>query len=265
MAPPPLPKLILYRIDGACSLAAHMTLHELQIYFTTTRMVINPTTQKAEAADGTLTYDDYVREIHPNGQVPALEVYPPESHSNGTTTPENKNETPEGEPHKPSPPVAITENPAILMYIADLATSLNPNTAPKLAGSTLLERAQVTSWLTFLSGSVHGQAFGALYRPRRYIDGERFPQAETAVREAGRRSLDLFYGQIEDRLVEGKWAVGEGMTVADFNLYVFYRWGIDLGIKMKEVYPKWSDLARRLEGRPSVKTAVWLEGLGSVF
>ncbi|KAK4447993.1 glutathione S-transferase [Podospora aff. communis PSN243] len=247
----PLPKLILYRIDGACSLAAHMALHELQIPFTTARMVINPTTQKAEAADGTLTYDEYVREIHPNGQVPALEVYPPESE----TPPENE---------KLPKPVAITENPAILMYIADLATSVNPS-SPKLAGSTLLERAQVTSWLTFLSGSVHGQAYGALYRPRRYIDGERFPQAENAVREAGRRSLDLFYGQIEERLVEGGWAVGEAMTVADLNLYVFYRWGIDLGIKMKEVYPRWSDLARRLEARPNVKTAVWIEGLGSVF
>jgi glutathione S-transferase len=84
------------------------------------------------------------------------------------------------------------------------------------------------------------------------------------VREAGRRSIDLFYGQMEERLVEGRFAVGEGLTVADFNLYVFYRWGKGLGIKMDEAYPKWTELAKRLEARPSVKTAVWLEGLGSV-
>ncbi|KAK0644243.1 hypothetical protein B0T16DRAFT_417374 [Cercophora newfieldiana] len=255
---PPIPTLTLYRINGACSLAAHMTLHELQIPFNTTRMTMNPTTQKAEAADGSLTYDEYVRDIHPNGQVPALAVQLPESPDLTTDDSEK--------PKPPSAPVVvITENPAILMYLADLSASLHPAKNLQLAGATDLERAQVASWLSFLSACVHGQAFGALYRPRRYIDGERFPQAENAVREAGRRSLDLFYRQIEDRLVEGRWVVGEGVTVADFNLYVFYRWGIDAGIKMREVYPKWSELTRRLEGRTSVKTAVWLEGLGAVF
>jgi glutathione S-transferase len=121
---PPLPSLRLYRIDGACSLAAHMALHELQIPFTSTRMVLNPLTEMAEAADGSLTGDDYVREIHPNGQVPALEVQLPGSSSSDGGAEE-------------AAPVVITENPAILMYIADLASTLNP--AVKLAGATDLE------------------------------------------------------------------------------------------------------------------------------
>ena len=270
----PLPALTLYRIDGACSLAAHITLRELEIPFTAARMIINQTTQKAEAADGTLTYEEYVREIHPNGQVPALEVHfpdlsPPSPSSPGSPTPRTN--------YPPNKIVAITENPAILLYIADLAASLpaTEDSAPKpsLAGSNPLNRALVTSWLSFLSGSVHGQAFSALYRPRRFIDTTLYPGGEKAVREAGRRGIDLFYGQVEERLVEakgkgegeGEYAVGGELSVVDFNLYVFYRWGRDLGLDMEGRYPKWSRLVRRLEGRASVKTACWVEGMSGMF
>jgi len=269
-----LPDLILYRIDGAVSLVAHMTLHELAIPFTGIRMTINPATRKAEAADGTLTSDEYAREINPTGQVPALSVIEHHDNQNTITT--------------------ITETPAILMYLADLgASSFSSGTS--LVGGNPLERAQIASWLAFLSTSVHCQAFGPLSFPRRFLDvgslasqrgGGRIEEAEKAVVAAGKKSVDLYFRIIEERLPfslssshgggddahdsgegedEGYHAVGRSLSVVDFNLYVFYRWGRDMGVKMDELYPKWTALARKLEARGSVKTAVWLERVASVF
>ena len=267
-----LPDLILYRIDGAVSLVAHMTLHELAIPFTATRMTINPATRKAEAADGTLTSDEYAREINPTGQVPALSVIEHHDNQNTITT--------------------ITETPAILMYLADLGSSSSPS-GISLAGKSPLERAQIASWLAFLSTSVHCQGFGPLSFPRRFLDvgsltsqrgGGRIEEAEKAVVAAGKKSVDLYFRMIEERLPfslsssrggdadesgegedEGYHAVGRSLSVVDFNLYVFYRWGRDMGVKMDELYPKWTALARKLEARGSVKTAVWLERVASVF
>jgi glutathione S-transferase len=62
------------------------------------------------------------------------------------------------------------------------------------------------------------------------------------------------------------WAVGGQLSVVDFNLYLFYRWGKEMmGMKMEELYPRWTELVRRLEKRPSVKTAVWVENVRAVF
>lgn len=99
------------------------------------------------------------------------------------------------------------------------------------------------------------------------------------MREAGRRSIDLFYEQIEGRLPERiaedgdggekedeRWVVGGQLSVVDFNLYLFYRWGKEMmGMKMEELYPRWTELVRGLEKRPSVKTAVWVENIRAVF
>ena len=276
-----LPTLTLYRIDGACSLVVHITLHELAIPFTSTRMVINPTTRKPEAADGSLTSQDYMRTIHPNGQVPALKVQLPSSlsplssSSSSSSSPRsNPNSGPELD--EGNKEVIITETPAILLYLA----SLFPERY--LAGATTLERAQVTSWLCFLSTSVHGQGYGPLSHPDRYIargdGGRQYPQAqgdmERAVREAGRRSIEGFYRQVEGRLPaceenkggQGFFAVSGRLTVVDFYLYLFYRWGRDdLGINMGQLHPRWTALAKKLEGMPSVKTAIWLERAGSSF
>ncbi|KAK5659486.1 hypothetical protein OQA88_687 [Cercophora sp. LCS_1] len=254
MASDTLPDLTLYRIDGACSLVAHMALHELAIPFTAVRMVVDPATHKAEAADGSFSGDDYRREINPSGQVPALKV--------------------EYESDPSVEPVVITETPAILMYVADLGVISSKGTK-YLAGKTPLERAQVASWLAFLSGPLHGQAFGPLSFPQRFLEGigSRYADAaEKAVMAAGKKKVDLLYQRIEDRLPvvdadkgEEGWAVGGKLSVVDFNLYLFYVWGMKMGIKMGELYPKWVALAKRLECRGPVKTVVWLERIGAVW
>ncbi|KAJ6783776.1 hypothetical protein PWT90_07681 [Aphanocladium album] len=59
---------------------------------------------------------------------------------------------------------AITEVPAIMTAISQLAPERH------LLGETNLEIVRAYEWMNWLSGVVHGQAFGGLFRPARYSD-----------------------------------------------------------------------------------------------
>ena len=267
----PLPKLILYRMNGACSLVPHILLHELAIPFSAVLMTIGP--NGAHAVDGSLSPEEYIRTVHPNGMIPALQITSPTSNSSFSSSSSSNDR---GE----TTTTTLTENPAIITYIA----SLTPKGERELLrGGDPLQKAQVLSWLVFLSGSVHGQGYGALWRPGRYFDLTTTPatsippptttpipnfdptelKIKQVIQAAGRRSIDKFYGQIEARIGLGGsvYAVGDGLTVVDFYLYLFWRWGVSVGVPMRERYGRWEALVRVLEGRESVRRTLEVEGL----
>lgn len=179
------PNLTLYRANGACSLVPHILLRELNIPFTAHRMSFSPT--GVFSADGNLSYAEYLK-INPAGFVPALQI----SDDSGTA----------GE--------IITENPAILTYIA----SLKPNR--QLFGRNELEQAEVYQWLCWLSGSLHGYGYVMILRSGRFADDV---ATQAKVVEKGRKKIAECYGRIESSL-DGDHAVGDSLTVADINLYV---------------------------------------------
>lgn len=242
MTPPSLPKLTLYRLDSGCSLVTHILLEELRLPYTEVKLIFGAN-HKLAAADGSFTHDDYTQTIHPSGLIPALKI----EDGNNTIT-------------------ILTENLAILTYLADLV----PEHECQFAGTTPLERATILSWLAFLSGTIHGQGYGALWRPARFIDGEKFPGGEQAVQEAGRRNLGRLYGQVERRLAEGgksEFAVRDGQpTAVDWYLYLFWHWGKSIGIAMDEgAYPKWTRVVKAVEGREATRRVGKSEGLGLLF
>ncbi len=57
----------------------------------------------------------------------------------------------------------VTEIPAIATAISSLAPDR------KFLGQTTLETVHVYEWLNYLGGSVHGQAYGGLFRPERLL------------------------------------------------------------------------------------------------
>jgi glutathione S-transferase len=146
----------------------------------------------------------------------------------------------------------ITEVPAIATAIANLAPGRH------LMGRTALDRVRVYEWMIWLSGTLHGQGFGGLWRPEQFSDD---PAAFDGIRAKGRRTiLDCF------QLIEGKvttpYSVGEGFTAVDPYLLVFYRWGNGVGIDMPGACPHYTAFARGLVQRESVKAALAAEGIG---
>lgn len=141
----------LYFKPGACSLSSRITMTELGVPFEATR--VDTATGKTE------TGADF-RAINPKGYVPALEIAP------GTV---------------------ITENPAILQYLAD------SHPAARLAPPAgTLERARLQEWLNFTSSELH-KAFAPYFggsrsrAPRRSAPRSAW-RAASAMSNAGWRT-----------------------------------------------------------------------------
>jgi glutathione S-transferase len=200
----------LYYKTGACSLSSRIVLTELGLPHES----IKVDTETGLTESGA----DY-RTINPKGYVPALQL--------------------EGG-------AIITENPAILQYLADS----NPKAQLAPAPGTL-ERAALQEWLNFTSSELH-KAFG------RYFTGQKL---EGTAKERVDALLARRIGDVERGLSDGRpFILGKTFTVADAYLFVVLNWtnfiGFDLG--------RWPNVARyvaRLAARPSVHAAMLREGL----
>lgn len=181
-----------------------------------------------EAADGSLSHADYLQ-ISAAGYVPALV-------------------TGDG--------VSITELPAVVTYIASLAP------ATSVLGAEGIDRAKVYEWLTWLSGTVHGLGYGRVLAPQRFTNDE---TEYDAVRAMGRGLVTSHHQRIDDRVKGRAHPVGSATTVVDIYLYVFYLWGIEKGFRMKEDFPNYTEVVRRVEKVKGVAEAMQAHRLASPF
>ena len=149
----------------------------------------------------------------------------------------------------------ITENPAIFTLIAQLAPSSN------LLGKGGVETVRVYEWLNYLSGTVHGQAYGMFFRPWRFTDAED-GSLNARVQARAKVMLQECYKYIDEKLEGRTWAVGDAFTAVDVYLFVFYRWGtVDMGFDMKGEYPNYAKVMGEVVKRETVKEALRVEGL----
>ncbi len=200
----------LYFKPGACSLSSRITMTELGLPF--------EAVQVDTAAGKTETGADY-RAINPRGYVPALEIAP------GTV---------------------ITENPAILQYLADShpAAQLAPP-----AGT--LERARLQEWLNFTSSELH-KAFSPYFGGR---------ALEGAEKERAEAQLARRIGDVAQALSDGRiFILGESFTVADAYLFVVLNWTNFIGVSLDR-WPVVASYFARVASRPAVRSAMLAEGL----
>lgn len=155
----------------------------------------------------------WFREMNPKGFVPVLEI---------------------------SPGVFLTENIAILQFIADQNPALN--LAPK-SGS--MERYRLQEWLGFINSDLH-RSFTPLFRtatPKR-----------TAVIHRAKISNYLDY--LERVLESWRFLMGSNFTVADCYLFTVLHWSESVCINLS----RWPAIVNYycdiIHGRESVRAAL---------
>ena len=200
----------LYYKPGACSLSSRIVLTEIGLACDAIR--VDTETGLTESGD------DY-RAINPKGYVPALEL------ENG---------------------VVLTENPAILQFLADI----HPEAALAPACGTL-ERARLQEWLNFTSSELH-KAFSPYFRGHPLAAVEKEQVEERLARRVG---------DVERGLGDGRsFILGDRFTVADAYLFVVLNWSGFIGLDLT----RWKAVAAyvaRIAARPSVRKAMRQEGL----
>ncbi|HEX8612354.1 MAG TPA: glutathione transferase GstA [Telluria sp.] len=198
----------LYFSPGACSLSPHIVLLEAGLPFTTESVDL----RKKVTASGA----DFSA-INPKGYVPALE-------------------TGQG--------VLLTEGPAIVQYLADLAPE--KKLAPA-AGTP--ERYLLVEWLNFISTELH-KNFSPLFRPN--IGEELMNYAH------GNLSTRLAY---VERMLDGRdYLTGAQFTVADAYLFTVLNWAKVVKFDLSG-FPLVQAFQKRVSERPMVQQAMRDEGL----
>ena len=198
----------LFISPGACSLAPHIALREAGADFEAVK--VDLATRKTEAGDDFLS-------VNPSGKVPALIL------DNGET---------------------LTENPAILLYIADQGSAVDLAPAE---GS--LARYQLLSRLSFLGSEFH-KAFVPLFAPGTS------DEAKAAAAVAVKNHL----AALDKELTGRDHYAGDSFSVADIYLFVMLGWPGYVDIDMS-AYPALGAYAGKIAQRPAVGAALKAEGL----
>jgi glutathione S-transferase len=190
----------LYWSKGSCSLASHIVLEEAGAKFES---------QKINLREGENKKPEYLA-LNPKGKVPALELVGGK---------------------------VLTENPAIMSYVADTHAA-----AKLLPAVGELVRYRALEWLAWCASTVHPQ-FGPLFRNK----------DDAAARESTQLNLDRF-----DQWLSGTYVLGDQFSAADAYTLVFYLWGKNMGFK---VGPRMHASAKALLARQGVQRAVTTQEL----
>jgi glutathione S-transferase len=200
----------LYYSPGTCSLSPHIVLREAGRRFDLERVDL--------ASHRTASGGDFLL-LNPKGYVPALELDEPDG-------------------------VVLTEVPAIVQYIGDLAPD-----AHLVPPAGTLARYHLQELLDFLSRELH--------KPLRWLFDAKLPAA-LAEHQRGKIGERLCY--LQDVLNDRAFLMGESFTVADATLFVMLQWCRPHGIEL-EIYPNLDDYEGRVAQRPAVQAALAAEGL----
>lgn len=193
----------LFYVPGACSLANHIALIEAGLAYE----LVPIDRQKRTTPDGR----DFST-INPKGYVPTLEL------DDGTV---------------------LTENLAILAFIADRAGSLLPKQG--------LPHFRVLEATAFMTSEIHGN-----FKPFFY------PDASQEEKDRARKKLIKHFGTLAEQLGDRAFLVGDHLTIADTYLFVMLRWAAHHGIEVPSLFEGYS---ARLKQLPSVARALTEEGL----
>jgi len=150
---------------------------------------------------------------------------------------------------------AVTENPAVLLYIA------RKYPEAKLWPSDPHEEARCAEWLAWCSAGLH-EAFAHMRRPERYADSD---HARREVSKKGKASTRAIWEQVEHKLAlsSSTWAAGNQYSVADACVFTFWIWGRadKLRYDMSRDFPVWTRHALQMGKRAAVKRALQREGI----
>ena len=198
----------LYYSPGVCSLSPHIALREAGIEAELIKVDIG----KHTLADGS---DFYA--VNPRGYVPVLVL------DDGAQ---------------------LSEGPAIVQYIADLAPAAQlapPN------GS--MARYRLQEWLGFVNSELH-KAMAPMFDP----------STTDSVKTSIRARLAKRFDWVSEQLADRPYTLGERFSVADAYLFTILNWTKWIAMDLAK-WPVLSAYQARVSARPAVRAAMQVEGL----
>jgi len=192
----------LYYSPGACSLASHIALREAGLPFE----LVRASTKTHQLDDGRSYYD-----INPKGYVPLLEL------DDGQR---------------------LTENPAVLQYIADQAPA--KGLAP---ASDTMARYRLQEWLGFIGTELHKAVFVPM------LDEKASEEVKRYSREKLPRRMETLQAHLR-----GREFLLDEFSIADAYLATILNWAQATQVDLKQ-WPVVHEYHQRMLQRPSIAKA----------
>lgn len=203
--------LTFYYAPKTCALATHIALEEAGADYKAVRVDFSRNEQRSP---------DYLK-LNPKGRVPLLV-------------------TDKG---------SLTENPALLLYIAQIYP------AAKLAPlDDAFAMAKLNSFLSYLCSTVHPFHAHKL-RGARWSDD---PAAHESMKAKVPQNMGDAFTLIENEYFGGPWVMGKDYSVADAYLYTIANWLEGDGVDPRR-FPKVHDHMQCMAERPAVKRTLAAE------
>ncbi|MBS0419792.1 MAG: glutathione transferase GstA [Proteobacteria bacterium] len=196
----------LFYAPGACSLAPNIVAHEAGI---------NLRLQKVDLKTKTIETPGDFLAINPKGYVPTLQL------DNGEV---------------------LTEGPAIVQYLADLA----PNTGLAPPAGTF-ERYRLQEMLGYINSELH-KTYSPLFKPN----------TPAEVRTERQEYLLKRYALIEQQLQGRQYLFGDRFSVADAYLFTVTTWASAVKMDLSKL-TNLNAFQARTGARPAVKAALQAE------
>ena len=199
--------LALYYSRKSCAYAPHILLHDAGAAFEPRHI---------DFATGEQNGPEFLA-INPKGRVPALV-------------------TPDG---------ILTENPAILLFIAQT----HPQAGLAPTEPFALARAQAFNM--FLASTVH-VAHAHKHRGARWADD---PAAHAAMTAKVTNNMAMYAGMIEEHYFKGPWVLGDSYSICDPYLALITRWLGDDGVRLAD-FPRLEAHDALMHTRPSMQAVL---------
>ena len=198
----------LYYSPGACSLSPHIVACEAELSIELVKVDL----QSKLTESG----EDF-RQLNPNGYVPLLIL------DDGNR---------------------LSEGPAIVQYLADLAPDKN-----LIPPTGSFERYQVQQWLNFIATEIH-KSYTPLFTP----------DAPEAAKQLALATLTRRLDTVAEQLASQPFLLGDQFSVADVYLFVTLSWGQYVNVDISQ-WPSLARYADKIAERPAVQKAMQEEGL----
>jgi glutathione S-transferase len=143
----------------------------------------------------------------------------------------------------------LSQNTAILEYLGDKFSK-----GEHIPSVGSWDRAQVTSWLSFVAADFH-KAFGPAFRAEDMASSE---ESQKQIEAFGKKNISDYLAYIESTLKSRNYACGEKFTVADCYLFTVLRWCEWVDISLSE-YKSINAYMERMSRRPGIAKALELE------
>lgn len=195
----------LYFAPFSCALAVRITAYESAVSLDFEQIDLST---KTIVSNG----EDYHR-INPKGLVPALVL------ADGSV---------------------LTENAAVLQFIADLAPDTGLAPPP---GST--DRVRLQSWLNYIAAEVHKLVFSPIFRASFPVEARDYARTLAVER----------FDYLAHALAHGPWLTGDTFTIADAYLAVMLFWTEPAGLSLA-AWPELEAYRERLRARPMIASAL---------